>query len=380
MKSKGNILLVANWDSDVGYAWWLMENFWTQISSHFNKKGINCYLIFPRITTLSKSIQDSDIETLALDFHNHSIGNLIKLKKFIDSNSIKYIYLSDSPSFSFMFFLLRLLGIKKIVNHDHTPGNPIKPAGLKKVIKHLIHRIPYCSPDHYIAVTEFVKRRYIEVSCVPSLKCSVVPNGIVHFELSDIEPSYIKREFSIPASSIVIVSTGRATFYKGIDFIIKCAFELVHNHDMRSLHFLYCGDGPDLATFKEMVLDLQIQDNFTFAGKREDIYKILPSCNIGLHASKGEVGYSLSILEFMSAGLATIVPNLDSVAGSIEHSITGLHYEAEAIESACEAIKQCLDKDTRHHLSKNAQAVISTTYNIQNTNSKLINILDRIFH
>jgi glycosyltransferase involved in cell wall biosynthesis len=379
MKIKENILLVANWESDVGYAWWLMENFWTEISTHFNKKGMWCYLIYPKITKIPKSIKESSIQTLEYDFGDHSFANLSKLKKLIDSNSIKFIYLSDSPSFSFFYLLLRLWGIKKIVNHDHTPGDHLNPTGLKKAVKYLIHRIPYYTADHYIAVSEFVKQRYLEVSRVPPLKCSVAPNGIIPYELDNIDINYAKREFEIPEKNIVIVSTGRATFYKGIDFIINCAYELIYNKGVKNLHFLYCGDGPEIATFKNMVSELGLKSNFTFAGKRDDIDKILPSCEIGLHASKGEVGYSLSILEFMSAGLATIVPDLRSVSGAIENGKTGILYNSESIESACEAIKECLDRNTRNRLAQSGKAVISTTYNINNTNNKLINILDNTY-
>ena len=30
-----NILLVGNWSSDTGYAWWLMETFWVAIARKF---------------------------------------------------------------------------------------------------------------------------------------------------------------------------------------------------------------------------------------------------------------------------------------------------------------------------------------------------------
>jgi hypothetical protein len=62
MTKKENILLVANWESDVGFAWWLMENFWVTISRHFSQYGMASYLIYPSITQIPQGIQSSAIQ------------------------------------------------------------------------------------------------------------------------------------------------------------------------------------------------------------------------------------------------------------------------------------------------------------------------------
>jgi len=92
MGNKNNILLVASWKSNVGYAWWLMGNFWVTIANHFSNEGINSYLIYPKITVIPGSIASSGIKTSELDFLNHSFNNLIKMHSFIRKHSIRYIF------------------------------------------------------------------------------------------------------------------------------------------------------------------------------------------------------------------------------------------------------------------------------------------------
>jgi glycosyltransferase involved in cell wall biosynthesis len=145
------------------------------------------------------------------------------------------------------------------------------------------------------------------------------------------------------------------------------------------LHFLFCGDGPDLEAFKALADKLQINDHLTFAGKRADIRSILPSCDIGMHCAEGEVGYSLSILEYMSAGLATIVPDRPSTRCATRDNDTGLLYRPRDLQSACSAITRCMDEDFRHRLSEAAAEDIMANYDIENTNKQLTTILDRIF-
>lgn len=375
----GNILLAANWESDVGYAWWLMENFWVAIAEHFEHRGKSSYLIYPKITEIPDAIEASCIKVLEHDFRDRSPSSLIRLHQIIRRHAIQYIYLSDARSYSLLYPLLKLWGINTIVVHEHFPGDRTIATSWRKLFKSGIQRIPFYTADHFIAVSDFVYRRFIQVACIPASKCSTAPNGIIPINPSDTDRKYAKNIFNIPENRLIVVSTGRADYYKGIDFIIKCCAELVHQRSINDLHFLFCGDGPDLEDFRELVSTYKVDEYFTLAGKRPDIRDILPSCDIGFHASKGEVGYSLSIIEYMSAGLGTIVPDLPSTSEATRHNDTGLLYKHGNVSSACDAIELCRSSEFRRKLSTNAQFTARDIYNLEDTNTQLINTLDRLF-
>ena len=207
-------------------------------------------------------------------------------------------------------------------------------------------------------------------------KCSVAANGITPINLNDAKRNYANTVFNIPENKIIVVTTGRASLYKGIDFYIECANELINNQAYKHLHFLFCGNGPDIATFKALTQRYKLNPSFTFAGKRTDIRQILPSCDIGFHAATGEVGYSLSILEYMSAGLVTIVPDQPSTSLCIKHKIDGLLYSPRNLQSATDAIKAAIDKDSNKTIRDKAILSVQTNYNITLTNKKLLDSLD----
>jgi len=379
MSAENNILLVANWDSDTGYAWWLMENFWVAISEHFRTQGKRSFLIYPSISTLPDAVANSDIQTSECNFHDHSLGGLTQLHTFIKQNNIKHIYLTDCLFYTPFYVLLRLWGVSSIVVHDHTPGERATPSFAKRLVKTIIQRLPLITADHFIAVTEFVYQRFIQVACIPPHKCSTATNGIVPINLDNSDRSYAQRVLGIPGSRTIIVTTGRASYYKGIDFFIECAHELVNNRGLHQLHFLYCGDGPDLNDFKAMATQYKLDEHFTFAGSRSDVREILPSCHIGFHAATGEVGYSLSILEYMSAGLIPVVPDRPSTSLAITNRENGLLYEYRNLSSATDAIVDALYTDNRDILRRNAITLIRDKYNIEHTNDKLLHILDAVF-
>jgi len=375
--ANNNILLVANYKSDVGYAWWLMENFWSEIAMNFNKYNQKCILIYPQINAVPEVIAQAPIQLLEHDFSDRSPKSLIRLMKIIKTHHIKNLYLTDKAYFDWLYLLLRLVGIRKIVNHDHMPGERSKPKILKKSIKKIIHSFKIFSCDYYIGVSRFVKDRAINIACVPSDKCSFVHNGISTFNNS--RSNYVHKLFKIPESSKVIVTTGRATFYKGIDKLIACANILINEKGVEDAYFLYVGDGPDLETFKRMAVDSGLEDKFLFAGFRKDIHDILPSCDIGIQVSLGEA-FSLSIIEYLHAGLATLAPNNCGNSEAITDGVNGILFSPGNLSEIVDKILFLLrNRSAAERMKDAAKSTVLENFRIEQCNKKLLNLLDKQF-
>lgn len=375
MQAKGNILFVANYESDVGYAWWLMENYWVEISKFFYKRNRLCFLIYPKITKLPKNILDSPIHVLEHDFSDRSKHGRERLRRIISDNNISSIYLTDRKYYDIFYLLLRLWGVKVIINHDHSPGERTPVPVYKNIFKKLIHSFEIFSCDYYIGVSKFVYNRFINCGCIPSSKCFYVLNGIVPIEINDQFRFYAHEKFNIPKDAIILVTTGRATFYKGIDFLIRCANLLINESKEDNLYFIHCGDGPDLITFKQMVKDYNLNNRFIFAGRRSDVPEILQSCDIGIQASKGEA-FSLSILEYMSAGLATMVPDHCGNSEAINHGVNGLLYKPEDVQSLMGHLKNIIrDRDLRSKIGSSAGQTVREKFSINKCNIELIKIV-----
>jgi len=365
---QGNILLVANYHSDAGYAWWLMENFWIAISEYFLPLGRRCYLIYPQISSLSEGIANSSITVLKCDFNDQSRVGRRKLKNILQQNSITSIYLTDQPYCSTYYATLRTSGVSRIVTHDHTPGDRPAITGLRGIAKSIRNRInPICS-NSVLCVSEFIRERNISNGRVPKIKCITVQNGIQPIQCDNANSAYVYREFGIPEDSITVVSTGRANKYKRIDFIIRCADRIVNSMKISNIFFLHCGDGPQFSQLKLLVAELGLCKNFILAGNRNDVCDILCSCHIAVHASAGEA-FSLSIIEYMSAGLATMVPDIPSVCQAVTHDFDGLIYRDNDVKHASELIiRLSKDHDYRKTLGSEASNTVTEHYDIRESN------------
>jgi hypothetical protein len=144
---KDNILLVANYESTVGYAWWLMENFCVEIARCFSEQGRQIFLIYPKITAIPEHLQRAPITILRHDFSDRSREAMGYLKTIVKENYISRIYFTDRHHYDVRYLKLRKWLIQRIVLHDHTPGERPPAAWCKKILKKGIYFIPGLSCD-----------------------------------------------------------------------------------------------------------------------------------------------------------------------------------------------------------------------------------------
>lgn len=364
MKYDKTLLLVANYDSGVGYAWWLMESFWVRLAEQYHHHN-QVVLAYPAISKLPNSITSAPIQVIELDFSGCNVHQILAQCKFLLHNQVHTIYFSDMPMWHWRYVLYRLAGVKIIIIHEHTPGVRTPVRGIKAVLKRLLHRLPWFVVDGAIGATDFVQQRFIEVCCMPAKRCFSAPNGLPLLNVPT-EPAELHQIFSIPEEKKILVMTGRAHRYKRVDFVLECMSALFAA-GCNKIHFLFIGDGPDLSYFKTTAAKLGIANNCTFAGRRNDVPNLLEGADIAIHPSLGEVGYSLSILEYMRAGLPVVVPDNPSVCGATKHNVTGIIYPEGDLQAASEALHKLVKDDSmRTKIGKNAR-LSAKGYNLETT-------------
>lgn len=354
----GPQLLVANWESGVGYAWWLMESYWECLADHH--KGVSI-LAYPKITAIPVNIMRSPVRCVEFDFT--PAGSLFKQCMYLYQNGVRTVYLTDQAMRSWRYMLWRLCGVRRIVSHDHTPGLRTPPTGIKRILKWTMNRLPFVTVDLALGATEFVRQRSIDVACLPARKCYAIPNGL---PLTEAKALNVHAEFNIATDRAILVSTGRLSPVKNIEFALRLVAMV------KEVHFLHIGDGPDGARLKVLASELGIAHRVTWAGKRGDVACILPSCDVAIQPSRGEVGYSLSILEYMRAGLPVLVPDNPSVCGATRDKVDGFVYPENDVAVAAELLSRLLqDGALRAAMGCAGKKSVNETFTLQKAHLRL---------
>jgi len=370
-----SVLLVANYASNVGYAWWLMENFWVEVAEAAHSKGRRTFLAYPKIDLVPPTVSNAPITLVEQTVRPVGMCTVISGIKLIREHRVRSIYLTDWPAFSPLYAIWRLAGVRSIVMHDHTPGDRPRIGGLRGRFKAIAHRVGWFSCDSYVGVSDYIRQRLIDNWRVPPERALVVRNGIQPFSCRSTERSRIRSELGIPTDAVMVALVSRATYYKGWDFAVRCAAEIVRKHPRTNTRMVFCGDGNDLQAFRSLAIECGVAGLVHFLGRRDDVRSIICSADIAFHPSHGEA-MSLATLEFMCAGLPVVVPDRPSVCGIIDSGLTGLTYRANDVSAAADAIVSlCFDRDLRATLGRNARAAMLERYQLTDTNDQFQKIV-----
>ena len=369
-------VLVANYDSDVGYAWWLMESFWVSLAHRYHER-YRMLLGYPSISRVPGSISGAPIEPVQVHFARHRWSDLWRQLRFIRTHRVRVLYFTDQRAWGLRYILFRLSGVRRIVVHDHTPGNRVAPRGIKAVAKRLLARTPGVAVDGVIAVSEFVRRRHLEVTLFPAHRCFVAENGLPSRPAAT--PVDVHAVFGIPSDRLVLVTVGRAHRVKGVELVLEALSQLVVRDGRRDVHLLHCGDGPDLDRFAQRAEALGVSGFATFAGRQGDIPGILAGCDLAIHASAAEVGYSLAVLEYMEAGLPVVVSDDPSVSAATESGVNGLTFAAgDAADAAAVLVRLLDDAGLRDRLGEQGRRAVQERFSLARTHAQLLQAMDTL--
>lgn len=374
--ARANVLLVANYGPDVGYAWWLMERFWVEVASRCRGSGSECFLAYPEEGPVPDFITEAGITPLFFEVPAGRLFSAARAARLIRRLGIGTLYFSDRSFRDPSYLVYRLAGVRSILSHDHTPGDRPEIRGVRRWAKAFLNSFASITCDAWIAISPLMKIRAEVNGIIPSSRCTVVQNGIDPIPRSREIRVKAREKLGLSEHQFAVVTVGRASFYKGIDFVVKVANNL--RRDGRDeIVFFHLGDGPDLESFKTLAKDLGLgSGDFRFEGNRPDVRALLPGFDAGIHASKGE-GFSLAILEYMSAGLPTLVPDIPSVRQAVEDGKTGLVYRAGDVANASGCIQRlATDLELRDRLGTAGAETVDRHYTWHRTREEFNRLLD----
>ena len=173
--------------------------------------------------------------------------------------------------------------------------------------------------DRVIAISDYIKKYITDnYTCVNKKNITVIHRGIdknkFPFGFLPTDDWLIKWDKSkyYPDEKFIITLPARITRWKGhIDFI-QIVTKL-HKLGL-NIHGLFVG-GVDnkkenyFLELKKLILKLNMQDNFTFLGHRDDIREIMAKSNIVLSLAKVPEAFGRTALEALSIGVPVVAYN-----------------------------------------------------------------------
>lgn len=178
--------------------------------------------------------------------------------------------------------------------------------------------------------------------------------GVDTYTISNRKPniSMLRKEYHIPENAFLILSIGELSDRKNQGVIIN----VIGNLHRQDIYYLICGTGENEKKYKQLCMDVGVQNNVIFAGHvdHDKVIDLCHACDIGALPSTIE-GLGLAGIETMSAGKPMIGSNVHGIKDYIINGNTGFTLDPEDSKGFAEAIETLADnKNLYNKMAKNA--------------------------
>lgn len=197
----------------------------------------------------------------------------------------------------------------------------IRVMGGEKRYYHYLERITSFMVNHYLTVSESVKKYVIQNSKIPVKKISVIYNGMDIKRDHYLQEHEVKKPFAIEDGDRILVTVGRLHKQKGHCFLFQAVSKI--QKEISSVKLIVVGEGEEGNNLKNLAESLDLTDNIIFAGLRDDVEKILPMAEIFVLPSLWE-GMPNVLLEAMNAGNPVIATKVGGIPELVLHGKTGI--------------------------------------------------------
>ena len=230
----------------------------------------------------------------------------------------------------------RLAGVPHVVSTKHN-DDAFRQRGFYAWLDRTLARYQ----NHIITISHHLRRFYVEVERLPADKISTIHYGLDPgaFLQGVGEGADVRVELGMPADVPLVGVVSRLTEQKGHAYLLDAFAEVIQA--LPSAHLLVVGDGELRPALERQTARLGLQDSVTFAGRREDVPRIMMALDVLVMPSLWE-GFGLVLLEAMAAGKPVVASRVSAIPEIVVDGEMGVLVSPKDQDSLAEAMIKLL--------------------------------------
>lgn len=229
-----------------------------------------------------------------------------------------------------------------IHNDFYTSGYPIQR--LRKYVT---------AYDEVIAVSRKVEMEFRDLCPWYQGKISTAYNYLDDAEIFERSEEPIEDDVYLQEKKVKLLTVGRFTEQKGIDYAIEAA-ALLKKEDVE-FHWFLIGYGEQESLYRQLIDKYDIADCFTILGKRKNPYPYIKNCDVQVQPSRHEA-YPLVLMEAKILKRPIVCTDFDGADEQIENGVNGIIVPLNQPRLLAEALSSLIQSpDTRKFLTKNLE-------------------------
>lgn len=221
--------------------------------------------------------------------------------------------------------------------------------------------------DRIIVTAETLRGSYLQNMRIKPEKVSKISVGIDENFFSP-RPSHLgwKSRLNIGEGDLVVGMVGRLSPVKGHKYFIQAA-EFVLKKTPQA-KFIIAGGNAQIKSsqLKEMVKESNMENNFRFVGRVDDIREIISIFDVGVVASVGSETICRVLLEYMAMGKPAVGTSVNAIPEVIQHGVNGFVVppaDGEALGGA--VLKLLEDKEKRINFGNAGRSSVEKDFSLE---------------
>lgn len=263
----------------------------------------------------------------------NTILNVLKiLKKIVKNENINIIHTHHRMA-AFYVTLLNLYKKCVFINTSHnTFSNKITLT--RNAYKHA----------SIVACGEMVKNNLVGTFGLPDKQVTVIHNAVKPFDKEVTIDPFISKLHE--QGYLIIGNVGRLSEQKGMEYFIN-AIPVIKNK-IKNVKFVIIGSGEDENKLKDLVKDLNLEDDCYFLGYRSDIQNLMSQLDLIVLSSLWE-GLPLTPIEAFSVGKTIVATAVDGTVEIIDDKVNGLLISPKNSNAISESVISLLSDELERH-------------------------------
>lgn len=220
----------------------------------------------------------------------------------------------------------------------------------------------------YGVMDRLVLRKFAAVVAVSyEIQLKLLQSGVSKDKIHFIRNGIDLRPFDDPIASLnrdkrklTVGWVARLSSEKGPDIFLRAVVQVLAVYP--GTRFVMVGDGPERNTLERLVDELNIRDNVSLIGRRDDMPSIYASLDVMVSSSRQE-GLPMAILEGMASKLPLVVTKVGYVPNVIQDNSNGILVPPEDVKLLADAmIKLLQDEALRRRLGAAARRRVESEF------------------
>ena len=330
-------------------------------------------------TSFSERIRSPNVEIVALHKKDgKDLGVYIRLWRTLRRLHPAIVHTRNLGTID-MVFPAMLAGVRRRVHGEHgwdmvdLHGKSRKYRQLRRICVPFIKR--------FITVSEDLGEWLTDQVGAPSAKVETICNG-VDTERFNPEGAEVVRMPDAPADALVIGTIGRAVPVKDQLTLVDAFGRLVAQYpDQRHLlRLVLVGDGPELATLRARVAELNLGDLAWLPGRLDGVERVLRGFDIFVLTSLNE-GISNTILEAMATGLPIVATAVGGNPELVDDGDTGFLVPVSDAEALSRVLGRYLaEPELRRQQGRQARDKAERHYSLNVMVDRYVSVYDKLMH